>query len=202
MMKDWLVLSTGFNRGISILVAILAAFIILNSAGPGSAQKPEHVSLAGQLLVASPTIGDPRFDRTVILMVQHNPNGAFGIIINLPRGEIPLASILQSLDDKDIARPGKGRVFAGGPVQPEVGFVVHSADYQRSETIAIDGRVAVTSSREILRDIGNNKGPNKSLIAFGYAGWGAGQLEGELGRRIWFTAPADPKLILPGLARA
>ena len=87
------------------------------------------------------------------------------------------------------------RIFAGGPVQPEIGFVVHSVDYRRPETIAIDRRVAMTSSREILRDIGNNKGPKKNLVAFGYAGWGPGQLEDELGRSVWFTAPGEPKLI-------
>src|SRR5262249_20217114 len=86
-------------------------------------------------------------------------------------------------------------IFAGGPVQPEIGFVVHSADYHRAETLAIDGRVAMTSSREILRDIANKQGPQKSLIAFGYAGWAPGQLEGELAHGFWFTAPEDPALV-------
>jgi putative transcriptional regulator len=73
--------------------------------------------------------------------------------------------------------------------------VVHSADYRRPDTIEIDGRVAMTSSREILRDIGNNRGPTKSLVAFGYAGWGPGQLEGELEHRFWFTTPQGEKLV-------
>jgi putative transcriptional regulator len=87
------------------------------------------------------------------------------------------------------------RIFAGGPVQPEIGFVVHSAEYHRSDTVDIDGRVAMTSSLEILRDIGNHRGPSKSLIAFGYAGWAPGQLEGELAHGFWFTTPQDAKLI-------
>jgi putative transcriptional regulator len=99
------------------------------------------------------------------------------------------------LGDKDANVDGTVRLFAGGPVQPQVGFVVHSAEYRRPETIAIDGRVAATSSREIVRDIAERKGPDKALIAFGYAGWGPGQLEGELALQAWFTAPADLELI-------
>jgi putative transcriptional regulator len=87
------------------------------------------------------------------------------------------------------------RIFAGGPVQPELGFVLHSAEYRRADTMEIDGHVAMTSSREILRDIAANRGPKQSLVAFGYAGWAPGQLEGELMQGVWFTAPADAKLL-------
>jgi putative transcriptional regulator len=174
---------------------ILALLTILVGALPAHAQTPERVSLAGQLLIASPTIADPRFARTVILMVQHDRSGALGIVVNLPMGERPVASLLEMLGEPDAKAVGSVRIFAGGPVQPQMGFVVHSADYQRPETIAVDGRVAMTASRDILRDIANDRGPKKSLIAFGYSGWGPGQLEGELGRGSWFTVPAEPKLI-------
>jgi len=185
--------SVWFDRPMLALAAFLASATLL--APPSPAQTPERVSLAGQLLIASPTIADPRFERTVILMVQHDRNGALGIIVNLPMEERPLASLLEMLGEKSPKVAGKVRIFAGGPVQPAMGFVVHSADYHLPGTIDIDGRVAMTSSREILLDIGNDRGPKKSLVAFGYAGWGPGQLEGELGRRAWFTAPAEPKLI-------
>jgi putative transcriptional regulator len=72
---------------------------------------------------------------------------------------------------------------------------VHSTDYRRAETLNVDGRVAMTSSREVLRDIADKKGPAKALIAFGYAGWAPGQLEGELARNVWYTAPEDPALV-------
>ena len=182
-------------RPILALAAILGSALFFDAALPAPAETPAQVSLAGQLLIASPSMGDPRFDRTVILMVKHDQNGAFGIVINRPIEERPLAGLLEMLGEKDTTVPGKARIFAGGPVQPEIGFVIHSADYQRPGTIAIDGRVAMTSSREIVRDIANNKGPTKSLIAFGYAGWAPGQLEGELARRAWSTAPADLRLI-------
>jgi putative transcriptional regulator len=181
------------DRSILTVAAILLSATLLATAP--HAQAPERVSLAGQLLIASPTIGDPRFDRTVILMVEHSRNGAFGIVINLPLGERPLASLLEMFGEKDPKVAGQVRIFAGGPVQPEMGFVVHSADYRQPGTIDIDGRVAMTSSRDVLRDIGNNRGPKKSLVAFGYSGWGPGQLETELERGAWHTAPAEPRLI-------
>jgi putative transcriptional regulator len=175
------------------VILALATFLLTVRLVP--AQTPEPASVAGQLLVASPTMGDPRFSHTVILMVEHNRDGAFGIIINLPIEERPLASLLESLGEKNATVTGSVRIFAGGPVQPEVGFVVHSTDYRRPGTIGINGSLAVTSSREILLDISNNKGPTKSLVAFGYAGWGPGQLENELGLGAWFIASADPKLV-------
>jgi putative transcriptional regulator len=131
----------------------------------------------------------------VVLIVRHDGNGALGIVINRPIGERPLASLLHALGENDAAASGSIRIFLGGPVQPEIGFVIHSADYRRADTIDIDGHVAMTSSREILRDIGHQQGPQKALVAFGYAGWAAGQLEGEMAQRAWFTAPADIKLV-------
>ena len=132
-------------------------------------------SLAGQLLVATPEMGDPRFQHTVILVVQHDEKGALG------------------LDSK--GSDGQVKLFAGGPVQPEIGFIVHSADYHRSGTVDIDGHVAMTTDPEALRDIGRHEGPRQSLVAFGYAGWGPGQLEGELASGGWFTILEDPKLV-------
>jgi putative transcriptional regulator len=178
-----------------IVAATLLPATLLDAALEAPRQVPQRVSLAGQLLIASPSMGDPRFYHTVILMVRHDKNGALGIVINRPRQERPLASLLDALGEKDAGVEGNVRIFAGGPVQPDVGFVVHSADYHRADTVDIDGRVAMTSSREILRDIGRQQGPKKSLVAFGYAGWGPGQLEGELALRAWFTAAADAGLV-------
>jgi len=156
---------------------------------------PARATLAGQLLVATPAMGDPRFTQTVIFMARHDKNGAFGIVINRPVGERPLASLLEALGEKDEGAEGNVPIFAGGPVQPEIGFVVHSAEYRRAGTIVVDSHVAVTANRDILRDIAHKHGPDKSLIAFGYAGWGPSQLEGELASRAWFTAEEDVGLI-------
>jgi putative transcriptional regulator len=187
--------STWQRRPISALAAILVLAPCLDAALPTAAQAPPSASLAGQLLVASPSMGDPRFARTVILMVRHDKDSAFGIVVNRPIGERPLEDLLKMLGEKDATADGKVRIFYGGPVQPELGFVIHSSEYRQPGTIDITGRVAMTASREILRDIGNNSGPNKSLVAFGYAGWGPGQLEGEIARRDWSIAPGDSRLI-------
>ncbi len=152
-------------------------------------------SLAGQLLVATPDMSDPRFRHTVILMVQHNKDGALGIVINRPIDELPVAKLLEALGLNSKGSEGKVRVFAGGPVQPEVGFIVHTADYHRNGTIDIDGRVAMTADPQTLRDVGHQKGPRQCLVAFGYAGWGPGQLEGELAVGGWFTFPEEPQLV-------
>src|SRR5512133_1102759 len=146
---------------LSVLVAAMSlSATLLGAALPTVAEAPARISLAGQLLIASPTMGDPRFHHAVILMVRHDQNGALGIVVNRPVGEQPLAALLAALGDKDTGLQGTVRIFSGGPVQPEIALVIHSADYQRSGTIDIDGRVAMTSSLEILRDIGSNRGPS------------------------------------------
>ncbi len=176
------------------IFALAAAAPLLLAALPGG-EDQGPASLAGQFLVAAPDMGDPRFAETVILMVRHDETGAFGIVINRPVETRSLASLLEALGDKEPSAKGEVQIFAGGPVEPTVGFVVHSAEYHLSGTIDIDGQVAVTSNPEVLRDMGAGKGPAQSLVAFGYAGWGPGQLENEMAQHAWFTEPEDPKLV-------
>jgi putative transcriptional regulator len=186
---------TWFERPLLALAAILLPAALVHAALQDPAEAPGGASLAGQILIASPALRDPRFDHTVILMVRHGASGALGIVLNHPVGERPLADLLDAIGEKDSGASGSLRIFSGGPVQPEIGFVVHSTDYHRPETIAIDGRIAMTSSREILRDIATRHGPQRMLVAFGYAGWAPGQLETELAQRAWFKAAADSRLI-------
>jgi putative transcriptional regulator len=180
---------------LSVILACVVPATLVDAALEAPREVPAQTSLAGQLLIASPSMGDPRFTQTVVLMARHDKNGAFGIVINRPVGERPLASLLEALGEKDAGGEGTVRIFAGGPVQRDLGFVVHSADYRASGTIDVDGRVAVTANRDVLRDIARKQGPKKSLIAFGYAGWGPGQLEGEMALRAWFTAQDDEGLV-------
>ncbi len=174
--------------------ALLASVHAIADDAPPVADPPP-----GQLLVAAATMQDPRFDHSVILLLRHDKTGAFGIVINRPLGERPLAAVLAGTGGKDSSKDsaieGTIRVFFGGPVEPQYGFVVHSADYRRPETLAVGNGLAMTASNDVLRDIGHHQGPKKYLFALGYAGWGAGQLEGEIARRDWFTAPADPALV-------
>ncbi len=168
-------------------VALVAAIARLADDVPPVADPP-----AGQLLIASAEIQDPRFARSVILLLRHDSSGAFGIIINHPLGKRPLAALLES---QDSTVEGTIRVFLGGPVQPQLGFVIHSTEYRRPETLVVGDQLAMTANREVLRDIGHHRGPAKYLFALGYAGWGAGQLEGEIANHGWFTAPAEPELV-------
>jgi putative transcriptional regulator len=178
------------------MAALFAAIANAAEDAPPVADPP-----AGVLLIASAEIRDPRFQRAVVLLLRHDSAGAFGIIINHPLGERPLAAVLSDAAgkgaeaDNDSAVEGTIRVFLGGPVQPQLGFVVHSADYRRRQTLNVSDDLAMTASPEVLRDIAQHRGPVKYLLALGYAGWGAGQLEGEVARHGWFTAPAEPGIV-------
>ena len=185
----------GFVRLIPGLLLLVLPASLTRAAAPAPAAPAESPSLAGQLLIASPEMGDPRFRHTVILMVRHDSKGAFGIVINRPVEERSLASLLESIGESGKGVEGSVRVFAGGPVGVENGFILHTSDYHRPGTVDIDSHLAMTSSPAVLKDIAAHRGPAKSLIAFGYAGWGPGQLEGELARHDWATAPEDPKLV-------
>jgi putative transcriptional regulator len=174
--------------------AILLPATLFGATSPDTAP-PAPPSLAGQLLIASPSMGDPRFQRTVLVMVRHDRDGAMGIVINRPLGERPIAGLLEAFGEKAAGVTGTVPIHLGGPVQLELGTVLHSADYRRPSTLVIDGHVALTANLEIFRDIAAGTGPQKSLIAFGYAGWAPGQLEGELAQNAWHTAPLDLKLV-------
>jgi putative transcriptional regulator len=180
-------------------IVFAAAALWVAVAPPSRAAEPGPEPAAGQLLIASAAMQDRRFHHSVILLLQHDASGAFGLIINRRIAEKPIAALLtDSNGGSDAADRKLNRtiqVFLGGPVQPERGFIVHSAEYERPETLRVDEAFAMTASREILRDIGREQGPKKYLFAVGYAGWGAGQLDSEIARRDWFTAPADPELV-------
>jgi putative transcriptional regulator len=177
-------------------VALVALAAPRPAAAPSDpAEAPGQPSLAGQFLVASSSMGDPRFAETVILMVRHDASGALGIVVNRPLRERPAGDLLEALGEPRGDAKGSVRIFFGGPVQPELGFVVHTADYRKPDSFPIGSRFAMTGSREIIRDILQGRGPKKSLIAFGYAGWAPGQLENELKLNAWHTAPADEQLI-------
>jgi putative transcriptional regulator len=149
----------------------------------------------GDLLIAAAQIGDPRFHHSVVLLLRHDKDGAFGIVINRPLAEETIAKLLEATGDDAGGVEGSIRVFNGGPVQQELGFLIHSTDYRRAETMTVDGKVAMTGSKDAVRDIGQHKGPQKYLFALGCTGWGPGQLEAEIAHSDWFTVPEDPALV-------
>ncbi|NAZ37997.1 YqgE/AlgH family protein [Rubellimicrobium sp. CFH 75288] len=154
-------------------------------------------SLAGQFLIAMPGMGDPRFERSVVYLCAHGPEGAMGLIVNKPALDLRFADLLDQLG---IPRPDRGlrdiRVHFGGPVEGGRGFVLHSSDWAtEGGTLRVDDRVSMTATLDILRRIAEGGGPRDSMLALGYAGWGPGQLEDEIGRNAWLTGPARPEIL-------
>lgn len=158
--------------------------------------------LEGQLLIAMPIMTDKRFARSVIYMCAHSPEGAMGLIINQRASHIRFRELLKQLG----IGSGKGEdiridaaemdVHVGGPVETGRGFVLHSSDYHTTDsTLAIDDGVSLTATIDILRAIALGKGPDKAILALGYAGWRAGQLESEIAANGWLHCPADVDLL-------
>jgi len=175
-------------------VAIVAPPAILHAALPTEPEVAGRTSFAGQLLIASPELRDP-FDHAVIMIAQHDRNGALGIVINRPITRRPIATVLAALGADAAGVTDSVLIFLGGPVSPNVAFALHSTEYHGSHTLDIDGRVALSDAVEVLRDIGTGHGPKQSLIAFGYAGWAPQQLDDELARGAWVAAPENPALV-------
>ncbi|HET8899797.1 MAG TPA: YqgE/AlgH family protein [Rhodanobacteraceae bacterium] len=147
-------------------------------------------SLSGQLLIAMPAIGDPHFERGVALLCQHDDSGAAAVLINR-RSEYGFRDVLRHLDlPADHAGLDRVPVLVGGPVQPERGFVLHSADSQWESSYRINAQWAITTSRDILIAMAEGRGPQRALMTLGYAGWSPGQLEQELGDNAWLTVEA------------
>lgn len=163
----------------------------------------EAQSLEGKLLIAMPGIGDDRFDKTLIYMCAHSEDGSMGIIVNRPSEDISFEEVIDRIefDENEHKFDSKVKedhisVHEGGPVEPARGFVLHTADYDTGEhTMPIDSEICLTATLEVLRDIATGKGPRKSLLALGYAGWSPGQLENEIQANGWLFCEADENLL-------
>ena len=186
-------------RTTRLLFSLAAVFVpaaMFGATQPDSIVPQTPPSLAGQLLVATPDMPDPRYRRTVVVVVRHSTDGGFGLVINRSAGDLPLATLFEMIGEKKEKKDDTITVplYTGGPVQPEVFFVLHSSEYHRPETTDLTADVATTASRQIFRDIAANVGPRKYLIVFGCIAWAPGQLEGQMSMRGWNTAPLDSEL--------
>jgi putative transcriptional regulator len=150
--------------------------------------------LSGQFLLAMPGMGDPRFARAVVAMCVHDADSALGLVVNSVRRDIDTRGLLEQLDVDPGVAPA-APVFAGGPVEPGRGFVLHSTDYEGQSTLGVGGRWSLTATLDILRDIAAGKGPERWLIALGYAGWGPGQLDEELTQHGWFATAGSTDIM-------
>ncbi|MEM6635870.1 MAG: YqgE/AlgH family protein [Pseudomonadota bacterium] len=152
--------------------------------------------LAAQLLIAMPGMGDPRFEKSVILMCAHSDEGAMGLIVNKPARDLKFAELLSQLDIVPGSDVAETRIYFGGPVEHGRGFVLHSPDYAGNEaTVEVGTQFGMTATLDILEDIARGDGPGRSILALGYAGWGPGQLEGEIARNGWLTCAASQDLV-------
>lgn len=152
-------------------------------------------SLQDHFLIAMPAMADPNFTETVTYVCKHDATGAFGLVLTRPSdlslGEM-LGQLAIELKDRSLAeRP----VMHGGPVEPQRGFVLHRSEQTFEATLAVGAEIKLTSSPDVLAAIGGGQGPEPALVALGYAGWGRGQLEAELGSNTWLTVPANPSII-------
>jgi putative transcriptional regulator len=160
---------------------------------------PDFSSLKGQLLLAMPQIGDPRFHHAVVFMAVHDEKGAMGMVINNPLPSPNFGEVLKQvgvssdkkLDEKILSMP----VMAGGPAQGVHGFLLHTSDFSQKNTIHVDDLFSISGTVDALRAIVNGYRPEKMLFTLGYATWGPGQLEKELQDNAWLTAPASQEIV-------
>lgn len=158
---------------------------------------PEAVSsLAGQLLLAMPHMADERFAHSVIYMCAHTPDGAMGLVVNRALREPSFSDMLRQLSIDPLPPARTIRLCAGGPVDHARGFVLHTTDWITEGTLRVDDRLALTANLDILKAFANGGGPQRGILALGYAGWGPGQLDSEIQQNTWLSLPlTDPELI-------
>ena len=153
-------------------------------------------TLEGRLLIAMPTMQDPRFERSVIFMCAHSSDGgAMGLIVNRKLPNLSFAELARQLE---IEASPSGRAITmhfGGPVETGRGFVLHSTDYQRDATVRLGSGIALTATVDILRAMATGEGPEHAILALGYAGWAPGQLETEIQRNDWLHCDADDEVV-------
>ena len=155
----------------------------------------ETTCLTNHFLIAMPALADPNFAHTVTYICEHNEKGTMGIVVNRPL-DIHLGEMMNQMKIGDVAEAMDNKqVYLGGPVQQELGFVLHNPTGNWESTINVNDGLAVTTSRDILTAMAHGQGPDKALVALGYAGWGSGQLEREIAENAWLSGPADSNII-------
>lgn len=156
--------------------------------------KSDFASLAGELLLALPGIGDPRFEQAVIAMCLHEPDGAMGVGIGRIVPGLGLHALLKQLDIEPGVAPD-APIHLGGPVEKQRGFVLHSPDWRGEDTLLVSDAMSLTTTLDVLRAIAAGEGPDRWLVALGYAGWGEAQLDEELRRHGWLSVSASDELL-------
>jgi putative transcriptional regulator len=152
-------------------------------------------SLAGQLLVAMPQMADPRFARSVVYLCAHSADGAMGLVVNRLIDSLTFQNLLEQIGVEQAMEADDMPIHFGGPVEASRGFVLHTADYVQDSTLMIEEDIALTATIDVLKAIARGEGPQRRVLALGYAGWGAGQLDAEIQANGWLLVPADADLV-------
>lgn len=151
---------------------------------------------SGRLIIATPDMGDPRFRLAVIYICSHDEKGAMGIIINKPKAGLYISDLLEQIGIEGEVKVADTAVLNGGPVDIDRGFVLHSPDYFKDESsLKLSDTLTLTSTKDVLEALVTDKAPSKVMLAVGYAGWGAGQLEKEIAQNSWLVSEVDETLI-------
>ena len=161
---------------------------------PSAPKSEGAIYYTNQFLVAMPGLEDENFSHTVTLLCEHNDKGALGLVINRPT-DLSLRDMLDHMELQHGSLEGNPIVHWGGPVQPERGFVVHTGPNTWESSLQIAENLYITTSRDVLTAIGQGRGPREFFVALGYAGWQAGQLEGEILHNSWLNTPADRAIL-------
>jgi putative transcriptional regulator len=164
---------------------------------PQSPQRPQdRLNLTGKLLIAMPAMGDPRFARSVVFICAHSEDGAMGLIVNKPASDLRLRGLLDQVSISMTADMADRPVHYGGPVENARGFVLHSGEYRsRVTTLQVSPPFGMTATVDVLQDLAAGHGPDRAIVALGYAGWGPGQLEAEIAQNGWLTGDATSDLV-------
>lgn len=158
----------------------------------------DDARLTGQLLIAMPTMDDPRFVQSVIYLCAHTEEGAMGLVLNRPIVSTSFDALLRQLDVTPVPPARQIALCDGGPMDGARGFVLHTADWTGDDSLQVDDSVALTASLDVLKAIAAGEGPEQGLLALGYASWGAGQLDEEIVANTWMSAPASIELMFDG----
>jgi len=168
----------------------------VNMSNNNSETPADYVSYQGQYLIATPAMGDPRFSQTVIFLCAHDAAGAMGLVINRPKANLVISDLLDHVGVDGPVRVADTAVLEGGPVEVDRGFVLHSADWFRKDSsLKVSEHLGLSTTKDALEALVSDTPPDRAMLAIGYAGWAAGQLESEIADNCWLIADGDDTLV-------
>lgn len=163
---------------------------------PSPSTDDSYISYRAQYLIATPAMGDPRFQQTVIFLCAHDASGAMGLVINRPKSDLVISDLLDHIGVEGSVRVADTAVLEGGPVDVDRGFVLHSADWFRDDnSLKVSETLGLTTTKDALQALVSDTPPDRAMLAIGYAGWGPGQLEAEIAENAWLVVGGDEQLV-------